>query len=275
MLKKIVFSGGFFGDNAELELFDKSDKLQPIYGKNGSGKSSITKAILKAKGKEVSDIDNAELFDENGDVLVDLDNVFVFNEDYVNEKVKICKDGIDTIVLLGDLAGIDDKIDEVNKRISKITTDYEKQNEILKKYTKSDSPESPEYFLKQVDKKLSGDGFWADRERQINNNKNKSRVTETIKKAIQAAKPSSNEQRLRDLFNEKLDFLNKVRGEEAEELVIPSGINVNVNITDITKILEMSIEKPILSDREKYLLTLLDEGKYAQINEMKKNFMDE
>ena len=51
MLKKIKFKGGFFSEETELELFLRADRMSLIYGKNGSGKSTISKAIRKAKGR--------------------------------------------------------------------------------------------------------------------------------------------------------------------------------------------------------------------------------
>ena len=46
-----------------MELFSEEDRLSLIYGKNGSGKSTISKAIHKAKGDTVEDIERADLYD--------------------------------------------------------------------------------------------------------------------------------------------------------------------------------------------------------------------
>lgn len=56
MLKKIKFKGGFFTEETELELFMREDRISLLYGKNGSGKSTISKAVHKAKGDVVDDI---------------------------------------------------------------------------------------------------------------------------------------------------------------------------------------------------------------------------
>ena len=50
MLKKIKFKGGFFAEEKKLELFMNQDRISLLYGKNGSGKSTISNAVSKAKG---------------------------------------------------------------------------------------------------------------------------------------------------------------------------------------------------------------------------------
>ena len=50
MLNKIKFKGGFFNEEKELKLFMNEDRISFLYGKNGSGKSTISNAVCKAKG---------------------------------------------------------------------------------------------------------------------------------------------------------------------------------------------------------------------------------
>lgn len=93
-MKKIKFTGGFFESNTELDLINETDNISLIYGKNGSGKSTITKAVLKAKGEDIPDIISSKLYDQDDNEMVDTSNVHVFNEDYINSRVKICSDGL-------------------------------------------------------------------------------------------------------------------------------------------------------------------------------------
>ena len=71
MLKKIKFKGGFFNEEKELKLFINEDRISLLYGKNGSGKSTISNAVRKAKGDVVDDIVQATLFDEEDMAFVD------------------------------------------------------------------------------------------------------------------------------------------------------------------------------------------------------------
>ena len=100
-----------------MELFSEEDRLSLIYGKNGSRKSTISKAIHKAKGDTVEDIERADLYDGENKAYSDIQGVHVFNEDYVNSRVKIREDGLNTIVLLGELGNLEDKILDLEFRI--------------------------------------------------------------------------------------------------------------------------------------------------------------
>lgn len=79
MLKKIKFKGGFFSEETELELFLCADRMSLIYEKNGSGKSTISKAIRKAKGEDIEDISQAVLYDQDSNMFTDTECIHVFN----------------------------------------------------------------------------------------------------------------------------------------------------------------------------------------------------
>ena len=81
MLKKIKFKGGFFNEEKELKLFMNEDRISVLYGKNGSGKSTISNAVRKAKGDVVDDIVQVTLLDEKDMAFVDTQCIHVFNED--------------------------------------------------------------------------------------------------------------------------------------------------------------------------------------------------
>ena len=129
MLKAIKFKGRYFSDEANLEVFPENDRLSIIYGKNGSGKSTITDAILKATGSTaIEGIEYAYVYDECGSVYSDMADIHIFNEDYVNERVKVKEDGLKTIVLLGELGGLEEKIQDTELIIEAET----KKNKNLK-----------------------------------------------------------------------------------------------------------------------------------------------
>jgi len=117
MLKKIKFKGGFFNEEKELKLFMNEDRISVLYGKNGSGKSTISNAVRKAKGDVVDDIIQATLLDEKDMAFVDTQCIHVFNEDYVSSRVKIRDDGLNAIILLGELGNLEDKILDLELRI--------------------------------------------------------------------------------------------------------------------------------------------------------------
>jgi predicted ATPase len=117
-IKGISFKGAFFDSETTLQLFSQAeaDRVCLIFGRNGSGKSTISRAILKAAGhEEVEDIASAKFVDSTDAVKViteeELKKVFVFNEDYTNSRVRLKEDGLSTIVMFGELVDIADKIE--------------------------------------------------------------------------------------------------------------------------------------------------------------------
>lgn len=100
-IKGIKLKGANFVNQTELNLFnspnDKVAKVALAYGRNGSGKSTISNAFKKAKGENILNIETVNLYDidsheisigEFGDKAI-----FVFNEGFVNDKVKIQEEG--------------------------------------------------------------------------------------------------------------------------------------------------------------------------------------
>lgn len=43
--KKIKIQGGYFEDEVELEVFRGADPLSIVYGRNGSGKTTIARCV--------------------------------------------------------------------------------------------------------------------------------------------------------------------------------------------------------------------------------------
>lgn len=166
MLKKIKFKGGFFTEETELELFMREDRISLLYGKNGSGKSTISKAVHKAKGDVVDDIVQATLFDQEDIAFADTQCIHVFNEDYVSSRVKIRNDGLNTIVLLGELGNLEDKILDLELRIEAESNRNAELKTTSDEYKDKDSKKSPSNCRFQINLGLSGDsahkcGKWA------------------------------------------------------------------------------------------------------------------
>jgi wobble nucleotide-excising tRNase len=108
----LKITSDFFGKEKEFTFF-KQDKqrLALIYGGNGSGKSTISNAFNHIKNNSSNDI----LLDENNNVIKleseDLNSLLVFNEEYINNKIRFKENGVESIVLIGESAEIDKKIE--------------------------------------------------------------------------------------------------------------------------------------------------------------------
>lgn len=272
MLKKVKCKGGFFTDETPLELFANEDRLSLLYGKNGSGKSTISKVINKAKGDVVEEIIEAILYDHEDNVYTDVQSIHVFNEDYINSRVKLRENGLNTIVLLGELGDLEDKILDLelrieaeSKRNSELKTDFDG-------YRDRSNIKAPSYCRLKINYGLSGDAHWAGRERIINDGKRNASVTDRVIDSIIALSPTETLEELRKRYNETLELLKQVRKNEAEQIRDTVKLNVIYDEASLQELLSQKVERPILSEREQYLFQLIDDGKLEQINDMKTVF---
>ena len=84
--KTIKIKGGCFDNETEFELF-KKDELSVIYGRNGSGKTTIANCI----GELVkSDEEKNPDFTVTSNAIITndkQDSIFIFNEDFVRVQV--------------------------------------------------------------------------------------------------------------------------------------------------------------------------------------------
>lgn len=269
MLKKVKFKGGYFTDEIELELFANNDRFSLLYGKNGTGKSTISKAVSKAKGNTVEEIVDATLYDQEDNVYGELQNIHIFNEEYINSRVRLRENGLNTIVLLGELGDLEDKILELELRIEAES----QRNVVLKKdsdeYKDSKNKKSPSYCRFRINIGLSGDMHWAEREKIINDGKRNASVTERVIDSIVELSPHETLEDLRKRYNETLELLKQVRKNEKVTIRDTVKLNVPYDEARLQGLLSKRLERPILSEREQYLFQLIDDGKLEQISHMK------
>lgn len=58
----------------------------------------------------------------------DKQSVYVFNEDFIEQNIRIEQDGLNAIVVMGAKKDIDDKIKELRPQYEKSEKDFENQN---------------------------------------------------------------------------------------------------------------------------------------------------
>lgn len=120
MLKDITgikISGAGFSGSAELQLLDPKDgkktktlKGTILYGRNGSGKSTIAKSFKKIINGGYSHITQANVIDNDANVTFltedEKSRIFVFDEEFVDRNIKLQEVGLNTIVMLGQQADL-------------------------------------------------------------------------------------------------------------------------------------------------------------------------
>ena len=113
-------------------------KASLIYGRNGSGKSTIAKAFKKLKGEAVPSVQAVSAFDiHNAAVTLTPDDhahIFILDEDYVNTNVRVQADGLGSIVMLGEQAGLADLIVVATNELRTAEADRDQKKAVADEY---------------------------------------------------------------------------------------------------------------------------------------------
>lgn len=286
-IKGTKITGGCFEQSTTLLFFENKDdkkdnppKIAIVYGANGSGKSSIANALLHYKNNN-QNFSEVKLLDKNNKIIdtseIKLDSLHIFNEKFINDKVRFTKDEkLNSIVLLGEMIELDDKISELEEEKSKTEiklSDYEKKEKNL---INKNNTSSYKYYENKIKEKLQKG--WAERERYIKIKKgedarNASRVdNKKVEEFISTNYDDiSDEEKYKEEFDKKMAELEKAKEcNPINKPVKPIEIDENLD-ENICKLLAEVIEKPNFSEREKNILKILEKNT-DRINEIKKEF---
>ena len=138
----IKVQGANFSTEADLALFAGANgtnvKTALVFGRNGSGKSTIARAFRKTRGEEIKTIVTADMIDKDSNTVAlteaERQAIFVFDEDFIDKNIRIQEDGLGTIVMLGEQVEITKRIDEVKIRYDKCKTEIEKKQKVLNEF---------------------------------------------------------------------------------------------------------------------------------------------
>lgn len=284
MLKDITnieLSGANFDALTQFDFFNphENDKLKTIkgsllYGRNGTGKSTIARAFRKLVGGTVPAINSATLYDDAGKPIIlteeEKKHIFIFDEDYVDKNVRLQQDHLETIVMLGQAANLTEKIEKAEAERAAAGTFLEKQKTAFKEYCDESNVKSPKHCIALLGEALRGDDNWSGRDREINHGRQNTSVRDDTYKKFVALTPSKPKTELITEYKERLKELEAVRtGASTIDANVPSLPDTFGDYDDETvqQLLAVKIEKPELSEREKKLFALVQEGKTAELSQ--------
>lgn len=276
----IEFQGAAFRQRTKMTFFkNEKNRICLIYGKNGSGKSTISRAVQKIKGCDYPQITDAKYIDKDGNEVTvkeeNQDHIFVFNEDYIEKNVRVKEDGLSTIVLLGDQGDLDDKIECAKTEFESAKKKLEIEEETHNKYIDDTSIHSPDYYIGKMINALKGDGYWAGRERLITNRRQNASVSCTTYKKIINSQPEAPKEEIEQQFNDGMRML-ELAADEGNRITTHVQTTVTLKSTEekILELLSFKIEKPELTERERYLMMLIEQGQTSVLDEMKNHFSE-
>lgn len=260
-LQTIKIKGRCFAEETKFPLFpNPKDRVSIIYGKNGSGKSTISKAFHDLiTPPEILDLRVALLDNDSNILTVETDeSIHVFNETYVDSKIKIEEDGLSSVILFGEQVSIQSQIDEVKTKLPEAERKKDESKKLYDNFLTNTLNVSPDYFMKQMENTLRT--RWAKedselRELRRNSNVGGSLIEEIIKKV-----PSKNKADLESEYCLKKDIFKKTSS--GVEITKPiSLIKYNSDLDNlIISLLATVIEKPVLTEREEKIMALIEDS---------------
>ena len=273
MLKEISgmkISGANFKQSTTLDLFNpiegnkvKTAKGTLLYGKNGSGKSTIARGFRKIAGEELPAIGQVLALDKDGRPVTlsedEKKHIFVFDEEYVDKNVKLHEEHLDTIVILGEQVDLTQKIKIAEEECAAAKVALEDQEKVYKEYCDHQNIKSPQYYILKLRSALQGDDSWAGRDKEVRSGRQNTGVKDDTYKQFLDITPSKSKSELILEFQKMKQELNAAKeGTSVIDQPVPS-IPEKYSLysaAEIQTLLEEKIEKPELSEREQYLLQL-------------------
>ena len=255
---QVTIKGGYFETATPLKLFEK--RFNVLYGRNGSGKTSISRAIAEFK-KPDAEIEGERKFDVTLNTALrdeDKKRIFVFNEDFVNTKVRLeDAEGLGTIVMLGDAADIQGQIDIKNAELTTIMSVFTPLETAYNKYTDENDETSPKKIFETLKGVL---GEWARKDSEIKGNRRNTSlsdaVTTDIKDSIGVYDPTLDVAALQNSFTSAVSvFLAASKGERIVWRSKPATLPETIE--NFRNLLNQRIERPEPTERDRIIVEVM------------------
>lgn len=261
----IEIKGGYFDNSCRINFYKMkkrngseelvNGRVVLIYGENGAGKSNIAKAISGLNDEKseylVNFFSNEKLIK---DYRLDPNNIFVYDEKFIDGKVKYGQKNLNAIVMFGEQVEVDNKIEKLSEDLKKLEEKLERENENLEKIEDEENK-----LFNSLRGILRKDGGWADLEKQIQEKAQKPPVTKNNIDEIFEFHEKVSESKLSELkdeFQTKFSlFKNQIRENVKSLKKIPIPSIDHERIEGIVNLLKTEYKQPI----EDNTLTWLEE----------------
>ena len=249
----------FFG-NTKFEIFpinSENNRVALIYGANGSGKSTIAGGFREYVNDNYQKNVEITLLNGENDINIDVEKrkekIFVFDEEYIDQNIKIQDKGLGTIVLFGQQVEIEKHIKEKEREITEIEKLIAEKKEEKLNLENTTNINSPIYWINEIKKQLQSPENWAEIAGiKIKGNKISDRVNDYEIHRLGKLNPKKEERILKSEFDKKFKMFSTIKvdtkpiNEPVEKIVYSEDLKENLN-----NILSFIPARPELTQREK------------------------
>lgn len=257
---KIKFnqSGGSFFTNETLEILP--NRFNILYGRNGSGKTSISQAI--ARYRDASESNESQIEFDEPLAEEDKKHIFVYDEKYIEKNIKVEQDGLNQIVMLGEQVELDQQIKNCKERIERILSEKTALEENLDRTNPTSVAGKFNAVSKKLNAELTAAGNWAERDGKIKGNKINSKVVpNTIEDIYNSGKGTIALPELVKEVDQGISLITQTKGRQKIQWTCPK-FSKTIDFEYVNKILKEKIEVPELTERDEAILKIV-EGKYG------------
>lgn len=273
-INKIQVDGNIF-QNSELQVFpiqkNATCRISNIYGKNGSGKTTISKAI---KGNSLEKLNIKFIDSENNEIICDTrEKIYVYDEEFIDTNVKTSEDGIKTVIMLGEQKELDDKIIKLKEERDNLKKKETKLKSEIEKFQNSNNNISPLYFKNLIEQKLKNG--WAVRDKEIKGNKRNSsfQYNELIGRINKVKGENKNKKVLLEEYSKLLNTHQKVSTGTSKLIKSLDKITFfSENYESTNKLLKKKVEIPEFTEREKIILEKIEDGEQKFYEAVREEF---
>ena len=271
----ISITGKCFTQKTDLILFKKPNhRISVIFGRNGSGKTTISRAFANIKTQEFNEIEAKLLYNNQSAQNIPEEDIFVFNEDFIDKNIRINQDNLSSIVLFGAQINIQNEIDRLNNILNVKNEKLEEINAHIYAYNDPRNPFSCISEKEKIKQILSE--RWAGTQSKIRNLKIKSPINDNVINIILSTDIHLSKQELTKKLDDALKILDKAS--DSEVIVTTQLYKIEAsNFPDeerICKLLSKKINAPELSEREKKILEAMQTGKQTLLENLKNEIVE-
>ena len=249
-----------FSNAQTLELFPtlrnpaKKNRVASLYGKNGSGKTSVAQGFREYVAVELIPLAGGSPISIS--VGGSPEKFFVFDEKYIEQQLKVKEQGLDAIVLFGQQVALEQQIELVTNSIIDINRQKQQQEIECSKYTDPTAITAPQYWSSQIAQLLRTGGGWAETKGiKLNGHRTAATVNDTEIESLGQLIPSLGETETKAEYDRLFTLFTSANTQAQRVTQAIQQVPIDENVEAKTaELLSKVIEKQQLTERENELL---------------------